>query len=226
METTHKYHTLAWWTSGRTGLAKSDSAPNAIHFSAPPQFGGVEGRWTPEDLLLAALASCFTTTFRAIAGYSKFEYTDLQVEVEGTVSKAESGYSFSEIVLRPTVTIHEEEKRERALKLLQKTQGSVLGLKGPGDCPSVRASCGGRQCCVRGLIWMVSGHEQRTCIQITASIPSPAATLFGDRGWESMPSSGLPPGRAIAPRHLDLLFFPGEFHHADNGKHGDSPDYT
>ncbi len=139
METTHKYHTLAWWTSGRTGLAKSDSAPNAIHFSAPPQFGGVEGRWTPEDLLLAALASCFATTFRAIAEYSKFEYTDLQVEVEGTVSKAESGYSFSDIVLRPTVTVHEEEKRERALKLLHKTQAVCLVSKALATAPALEA---------------------------------------------------------------------------------------
>ena len=122
MDTTHKYRALAWWTSGQTGLAKSDSAPNAIHFSAPPQFGGLEGRWTPEDLLLAALATCFTTTFRAIAGYWKFEYTDLQVEVEGVVSKAESGYSFSEIVIRPTLTIRHEEHRDRALRLLQKTK--------------------------------------------------------------------------------------------------------
>jgi len=129
METTHKYHTLAWWTSGQTGLAKSDSAPNAIHFSAPPEFGGLEGRWTPEDLLLAAVASCFATTFRVIAGYSKFEYTDLQVEVEGTVSKAESGYAFSGIILRPTVTIHGEENRQRALKLLEKTQAACLVSK-------------------------------------------------------------------------------------------------
>src|ERR1700733_10713195 len=43
----------------------------AIHFTAPPQFGGLEGRWTPEDRLMTALASCFTTTFHAIAGRSK-----------------------------------------------------------------------------------------------------------------------------------------------------------
>jgi len=126
MDTIHKYRTVAWWSSGQTGLAKSDSAPNAIHFSAPPEFGGIEGRWTPEDLLLAALASCFTTTFQAIAGYSKFEYTDLQVEVEGTVSKAESGYRFSEVILRPTLIIQDEEKRERALNLLQKTKAACL----------------------------------------------------------------------------------------------------
>jgi len=137
MDTTHRYRALAWWTSGQTGLAKSDSAPNAIHFSAPPQFGGLEGRWTPEDLLLAALASCFTTTFRAIAGNSKFEYTDLQVEVEGTVSKAESGYSFREIILRPTVTIPTEENRDRALYLLQKTKTACLVSKALETAPSL-----------------------------------------------------------------------------------------
>ena len=83
MENEHKYRVVAWWTSGQTGIAKSDSAPNAIHFTAPPQFGGLEGRWTPEDLLMTALASCFTTTFHAIAGYSKFEYTDSPFPVLG-----------------------------------------------------------------------------------------------------------------------------------------------
>jgi len=126
MENEHKYHVVAWWSSGRTGIAKSDSAPNAIHFAAPPQFGGLEGRWTPEDLLMTALASCFTTTFHAIAGYSKFEYTDLEVEAEGTVSKTDTGYSFSEIVIRPSLTIPNEDNRERAINLLQKAKELCL----------------------------------------------------------------------------------------------------
>ena len=153
MDTTHKYHALAWWTSGQTGLVKSDSAPNAIHFSAPPQFGGLEGRWTPEDLLLAALAGCFVTTFRVIAGYSKFEYIDLHVEAEGAVGKAESGYSFSEITLRPTLTIHDEEKRDLGAEAFAEDQSGVPGFKDPGDHPSAGASCGGWYCCVCGLTW-------------------------------------------------------------------------
>jgi len=64
MNEEHAYRVAAWWTSGRTGLAKSDSAPNAIHFTAPTEFGGLEGRWTPEELLLAAVAGCYTTTVR------------------------------------------------------------------------------------------------------------------------------------------------------------------
>ena len=99
MADTHQYRVVAWWASGRTGTAKSDSGPNAIHFTAPPQFGGVEGRWTPEDLLLSAVASCFTTTFRALAERSRFEYADLDVEVQGTVHRADSGYHFSKIIM-------------------------------------------------------------------------------------------------------------------------------
>jgi peroxiredoxin-like protein len=126
MENEHKYRVVAWWTSGQTGIAKSDSAPNAIHFTAPPQFGGVEGRWTPEDLLMTALASCFTTTFHAIAGYSKFEYTDLAVEAEGTVSKTDTGYGFTEIVIRPNLTIASEENRQQAISLLHKAKALCL----------------------------------------------------------------------------------------------------
>ena len=74
MEQTHQFRAVAWWTSGRTGITKSESAPNAIHFTAPIAFGGMEGRWTPEDLLLGAVASCFTTTFRALAEHSKSSF--------------------------------------------------------------------------------------------------------------------------------------------------------
>lgn len=126
MESEHTYRVLAWWSAAKTGLAKSDSAPNAIHFAAPPQFGGLEGRWSPEDLLLSAVAACFTTTFRALAEYSKFDYTDLEVEVEGTVLKAESGYAFERITLRPILTLSREEEQLRAHMLLDKAKRLCL----------------------------------------------------------------------------------------------------
>lgn len=126
MEETHKYRVVAWWSSGQTGIAKSDSAPNAIQFTAPVAFGGLEGRWTPEDLLLGSVASCFTTTFQAVAAYSKFDYTDLEVEVEGTVSKVDSGYGFQTIVIRPKLTIADEEGQQRAVNVLKKVKSLCL----------------------------------------------------------------------------------------------------
>ena len=126
MEEVHRFRVVAWWASGRTGLAKSSSAPNALHFTSPPAFGGLEGRWTPEDLLLCAIASCFTTTFRTLAEYSKFVYTDLQVEVDGGISKADTGYSFGEVVIRANLEIPQEEERAKGLKLLHKAKGLCL----------------------------------------------------------------------------------------------------
>jgi organic hydroperoxide reductase OsmC/OhrA len=125
-EAMHSYRVTAWWTSGRTGLAKSETAPNAIHFTAPAQFGGVEGRWTPEELLLAAVAGCFTTTLRNIASSKNFDYADLEVEASATLRRMNSGYDFSEIVIRPTLKISDDAERGLALDLLKKAQRLCL----------------------------------------------------------------------------------------------------
>jgi len=118
MRQEHEYRVTAWWSSGRSGLAKSDSALNAIHFTAPPEFGGLEGRWTPEELLLSALSGCYTTTFRVIAGYAKFLFADLEVAVKGVIHKLDSGYGFREVTIQPKLTILREDNRKRALDLL------------------------------------------------------------------------------------------------------------
>jgi|SRR5271165_3884759 len=122
----HHYQVTAWWTADCAGLAKSDSAPNAIHFAAPPEFGGLQGRWTPETLLLSAIASCFTTTFQAVAGYAHLEYRDLGVEVDGAVNKLNGGYVFTEISIRPKLTIVGEEEEGRALEILKKAKNLCL----------------------------------------------------------------------------------------------------
>ena len=127
MASEYTYRVSAWWTSGRTGLAKCESSPNTIHFSEAAELGGLQGRWTPDQLLLCALASCFTTTFHEVARAAKFEYTDLEVEVEGTVHRSRSaGRSFDEIFLRPRLTVISEEQREPGLSLLRKTKAQGM----------------------------------------------------------------------------------------------------
>ena len=116
------YRVSAWWTHGRTGLAKCDSAPNAIHFSEAEDLGGLAGRWTPEQLLLCSLAACFTTTFEAVARSSSFDYTDLEVEVEGVVAEDKAGCSFSKIMLRPRLTVQLQDELEEGMALLRRTK--------------------------------------------------------------------------------------------------------
>jgi organic hydroperoxide reductase OsmC/OhrA len=121
------YRVSAWWTSGRTGLAKCESSPNTIHFSEAAELGGLDGRWTPEQLLLSALAGCFTTTFHDVARSAKFDYTDLEVEIEGSVRRNRTaGNVFNEILIRPRLTVHAEDQRETGLNLLRRTKSLCL----------------------------------------------------------------------------------------------------
>jgi uncharacterized OsmC-like protein len=75
---------------------------------------------------LDAVAGCYTTTLRAIAGSAQFDFTDLQVEASGTVRKADSGYSFTQIVVRPNLKIASAEERDRALDLLKRAEKLCL----------------------------------------------------------------------------------------------------
>lgn len=126
MEDRESYRVTAWWTSGRAGIARSEQVPTVIHFTAPVNFGGDPGRWNPEELMLAALASCFTTTFHAIADYSKLLYTDLEVKVEGEIQKTTSGFQFTGITLKPRLHIAEESLRALAEKVLRKSEALCL----------------------------------------------------------------------------------------------------
>jgi len=76
--------------------------------------------------LLGAVASCYTTTFRTLAEYSKFDYTDLQVEVDAVVTKAESGYNLGEVSIHANLIIPRQEEQARAIKLLNKAKGLCL----------------------------------------------------------------------------------------------------
>jgi organic hydroperoxide reductase OsmC/OhrA len=127
MAAEYTYRVSAWWTSGRTGLAKCESSPNTIHFSEAAELGGLQGRWTPEQLLLCALAGCFTTTFHEVARAAKFDFTDLEVEIEGSVRRNRStGCNFNEILIRPRLTVQSEAQREDGLNLLRKTKSVCM----------------------------------------------------------------------------------------------------
>ena len=51
--------------AGEVDLGGRDLAPIAT--SAPPEFDGPPGHWSPEMLLTAAVADCFVLSFRAVA---------------------------------------------------------------------------------------------------------------------------------------------------------------
>jgi peroxiredoxin-like protein len=99
----------------------ADGLPGLI--SGPPkEFGGSGEQWSPEDLLVGAVADCFVLSFKAIAAASKYTWSDLQCEVVGTLDKVERAMQFTALNIKATLTIPADADAERANRLLEKAE--------------------------------------------------------------------------------------------------------
>lgn len=95
--------------------------------SAPPQdFGGPGDAWSPEQLLLAAVETCFLFTLQAVAHASKLEFTSLQLSGEGIVDRKDGSMRFTEIVLRPRLTVPPGVDPDRVLRVMEKSERTCL----------------------------------------------------------------------------------------------------
>ena len=89
---------------GRQLLIRSGEK-EPLEGSADPTFHGDRDRWNPEELLVSALAQCHMLSYLHMAvraGVVVTEYTDSAV---GTMRQEGIGGRFTEVVLRPRVTV-------------------------------------------------------------------------------------------------------------------------
>ncbi len=105
----------------RVRLTSDGKAP--LEAATPPEFhGGTPGMWSPEDLLVAAVASCYSLTLEAIAVHRRVELRHVDVRGIGHVTRrAEGRVGFVVIELAVEVTVapgfeHEAERAARSAK--------------------------------------------------------------------------------------------------------------
>lgn len=127
----HFYNVDINWSAGRKGNMCSPEitmhAGSCIEVATPPEFpNGIPGIWSPEHLLTAAVSSCLMTTFLAIAENSKLNFEHFSCKSKGKLEKIDGKLMMSEIILEPTVTITDEEDRERAERIIQKSKAACL----------------------------------------------------------------------------------------------------
>ncbi len=126
MEHKYTYVVNGLSTTVRSGTLAAPEVQSPIAFSAPPEFYGQPGQWTPEHLFVASVAGCFISTFSGMADYSKLEFRSLSLEVEGVIEKEEGGWRFTRVVVRPRLKIAHAQDVERANRLLQKAEKACL----------------------------------------------------------------------------------------------------
>lgn len=77
---------------GRVILCHEGLEP--IESSAPVEFDGPGDAWSPEGLLVAAVADCFILTFRAVTRTNRLTWQSLAVEVTGVLDRVEGVTAF------------------------------------------------------------------------------------------------------------------------------------
>ncbi len=125
----HAYpHTYAASASGTPAGFVPVSCPSAppITTAPPPQFDGPEGYWSPESLLIGALADCFILTFRALSLASRLEWSSVDCSVEGVLEKVEGVTRFSRFSTRATLTVPDGTDAARARQLLERAEHLCL----------------------------------------------------------------------------------------------------
>lgn len=123
----HYYQVDLNWISDRKGALSSPDLTQTFEVATPPQFPkGMEGIWSPEHLLTAAVNSCFMTTFLAIAENSKLEFKSFHCTTKGKLEQVEGKYLMTEMIVQPVLGILREEDKERAERILHKSEAACL----------------------------------------------------------------------------------------------------
>jgi organic hydroperoxide reductase OsmC/OhrA len=95
--------------------------------TAPPaEFDGPGGRWSPETLLVGAVADCFLLSFRGVARANKFAWDKLECSVVGTLEKVEGKTRFTRMAVRATLHAPAGTDEAKAKQLLERAEHVCL----------------------------------------------------------------------------------------------------
>lgn len=126
---THEYTTRVVWTGNRgEGTSGYRAYERAHEISVPgkpvipgssdPAFRGDRARYNPEDLLVSSLSACHMLWYLHLCAEAGIVVTGYVDDAAGTmVETEETGGHFTEVVLRPTVTVRPEAQVDLAIRL-------------------------------------------------------------------------------------------------------------
>jgi organic hydroperoxide reductase OsmC/OhrA len=123
-------------TAGPDGevLLLTDGPPRPLKSLPPAAFGGPGDRWSPETLLVGAVADGFALTFRAVARAANLPWESLECEADGTLDLVDRVMQFTSFEIRAYLRIPRGTNEEAARRVLARTKESCLvsqSLKAP-----------------------------------------------------------------------------------------------
>jgi organic hydroperoxide reductase OsmC/OhrA len=121
----HHYQAQAEAAASGPVRVSTQAAPD-LQTTAPPEFDGPAGYWSPETLLVASVADCFILSFRAVARASKLEWRSLSVDVEGVLDRVDGVTRFVSFTVVPRLAICAADREHLAGSVLEKAKRTCL----------------------------------------------------------------------------------------------------
>ncbi|MEO1051944.1 MAG: OsmC family protein [Bacteroidota bacterium] len=126
----HHYKTKVEWTGNlgegtstykaysRNHVISADQKLMDIPTSSDSAFRGDPERYNPEELFLSSLSSCHMLWYLHLCTVNKIVVESYVDQAEGTMEESEGGSGrFTEVVLKPIVTIKDESLIDKAVAL-------------------------------------------------------------------------------------------------------------
>jgi organic hydroperoxide reductase OsmC/OhrA len=130
----HRYQVNATAEPEGEVLLVTDGPPRPLRSLPPSAFGGPGDRWSPESLLVAAVADCYALTFRAVARAARLSWLSLECEADGTLDRVDKAPQFTGFEIRAYLRISPATTEEDARRVLARAKDHCLvshSLKAP-----------------------------------------------------------------------------------------------
>jgi organic hydroperoxide reductase OsmC/OhrA len=99
----------------------------SVEVDAPVDFKGSGTAWSPEQLFVASVDTCFMMTFLAVAENSRLEFVSFSSTARGKLERVEgAGYQITEIGIVPRVVLRSGGDLGRTSRILEKAAKSCL----------------------------------------------------------------------------------------------------
>jgi organic hydroperoxide reductase OsmC/OhrA len=115
----YAYKTQLTWEGERKGMLTSEGKP-ALMVACPPEFGGHENIWSPEDLFLSSVEVCTMTTFLWLAQKQRIQLNSYQSKATGTAELVDKTFRFSSIHIQLSIGVSSESDRKKVIKIIEK----------------------------------------------------------------------------------------------------------
>jgi organic hydroperoxide reductase OsmC/OhrA len=121
----YKYETSLTWTGEHKGDIVSPDKP-VVKVACPPEWGGHEGIWSPEDLFVGSVELCTMTTFLYLLDKNKMKILSYKSSAVGIAKMVSGSFIFSEVVVEPEVEISDSEHTSRIKELFEECRRGCL----------------------------------------------------------------------------------------------------